>query len=96
MRPIDADAAKEKIIEAASEKLLKSNNVKTFVIACAMANMLDCEKDFPTIKTEPVKQGKWLGSSHNEFGFVCSECNSAMLVKTNYCHRCGTKMDLEE
>lgn len=49
--------------------------------------------DAPTIDAEPVSHGKWIGSPFNGFGFVCSECNSAMLVQTNYCHRCGAKMD---
>ena len=47
----------------------------------------------PTIDAEPVRHGKWIRSPYNGFGFVCSECNSAMLVQTNYCHRCGAKMD---
>lgn len=47
----------------------------------------------PTIDAAPVRHGKWIGSQYNRFGYVCSECTSAMSVKTNYCYQCGAKMD---
>jgi len=96
MRLIDADAAKSRIIEEAT-KTFSEMNIQTFVIAAGMANMFDCEDDFPTIDAEPVKHGKWID---RRCDIECSSCGEEysdeiflMRGKINYCPNCGAKMD---
>lgn len=51
---------------------------------------------------EPVKHGKWIlkktDSPRNERGFyyVCSECGAGYRYETNFCPKCGAKMERSE
>lgn len=104
MRLIDADAAKQKILEEAT-KVASELNITTFAIAAGLINMFDCEDDFPTIKAEPVRHGEW--KSIGERSAICSLCSSALksngIDKTGkalifkavykYCPYCGARMD---
>jgi len=98
MRLIDADAAKSRIIEETT-KTFSEMNIQTFVIAAGMANMFDCEDDFPTIDAKPVRHGKW--KHVPGMNSKCSECGRYFPVKEfesrpfdiNYCPNCGAKMD---
>ena len=47
----------------------------------------------PTIEAEPVRHGWWIDwSMWGESHYQCSECNAEMKYKTNFCPRCGAKM----
>ena len=49
--------------------------------------------DSPTIEAEPVRHGWWIDwSMWGESNYQCSECNAEMKYKTNFCPRCGAKM----
>lgn len=56
----------------------------------------------PTIESEPVRHGRWI-FKHNPITdpksyfirIVCSECNLHTGQKSNYCPKCGAKMDQE-
>ena len=46
------------------------------------------------IDAEPVKRGRWIDwSMWGDSQYQCSECNSEMKFKTNFCPRCGARMD---
>lgn len=66
------------------------------VIACCIGEL----DEQPTVDAEVVRRGRWIeGFFANTF--ECSMCvdNDVSLCyaqKTNYCPRCGAKMDLEE
>lgn len=94
MRLIDADAAKRRIIEVTA-KVLSELNVRTFAIAAGMAEMFDCEDDFPTVGAELVKHGEW--KKIQNFA-KCSECMHEVNWGSKdflspYCPNCGAKMD---
>ncbi len=94
MRLIDADAAKGRIIEEIA-KNLSELNIRTFTVAAGVAEMFDCEDDFPTIEVEPVKHGKW--KKIQNFA-QCSECKHEVNWGSKdflspYCPNCGAKMD---
>ena len=52
----------------------------------------------PAIEAEPVKHGKWVGTSGEDewYGkvFICNICAKQVLGKyDNYCPNCGAKME---
>lgn len=58
----------------------------------------------PTIEAEPVMHGRWVerkeifSEKEGEVDAIgCSECGKSQRKyrRTNYCHNCGAKMDLE-
>ena len=58
-------------------------------------------KEMPTADVQEVKHRKWIYDEENEC-FVCPECKYSSLnnyrglsVDSDYCHKCGTKMDGE-
>lgn len=65
---------------------------------CANCIICDC----PTVDAEPVRHGRWI-FKHNPITdpksyfirIVCSECNLHTGQKSNYCPKCGAKMDQE-
>ena len=53
----------------------------------------DYVKSAPTVTAEP-KRGRWIDwSMWGESKYQCTECNAEMKYKTNFCPRCGAKMD---
>lgn len=48
----------------------------------------------PTIDAEPVRHGRWERRYKNYWAHSSCACLSPH--ETNYCHRCGAKMDLKE
>lgn len=60
----------------------------------------------PTIEAEPVRHGRWVHNvDYEEWAerYVCSECNrnaptdgDYRQVLTDYCPKCGAKMDGEQ
>ena len=53
----------------------------------------------PTIDPESLREhGRWIAISHDpdDTCCKCSECGKLKAVRTNYCPKCGCKMDLED
>lgn len=50
-------------------------------------------KKLPAFDVVPVRHGKWV--SDGDGGIYCSECNRrpTLLAQTDYCPKCGAKMD---
>ena len=49
-------------------------------------------KSFPLVPVPP--HGKWIPSEDDSKVFGCSECHEIVYGTSNYCPRCGAKMDL--
>ena len=49
----------------------------------------------PTVDAEPVRYGHWELPPECTIAVMCSECGYRDLIKSNYCPRCGAKMDEE-
>lgn len=64
------------------------------------------QADAPTIDAEPVRRGRWIGwhgdymtrkGAYKHFHYYeCSECSRCTAVKSDFCPRCGAKMDAKE
>ena len=98
MRLIDADAF-WKDLELAPDEWAKGRTVKAHL------------NEAPTIDAEPVRHGRWVdlgwaGDSSWEIDgrgacwhvYECSECSARNCggPKTNYCPKCGAKMDAKD
>lgn len=83
MRLIDADALKEKAVDA------------DYMPTWKWLSLSDLETA-PTI--DPVKHGKWIGYSLTtnppKYVCCCSLCNEVVEKKTEYCPNCGARMNL--
>ena len=66
------------------------------------AKMILCKQ--PTIEAEPVRHGRWIPITNDDFGFAskfkCSYCNDIIRLSVainechyNYCPNCGARMD---
>lgn len=44
----------------------------------------------PSIEAEPVRHGRWLPVDEKNDAFDCSECDSMVSNKFNYCPHCGS------
>ena len=54
---------------------------------------------FPSADVVPVMHGRWepIINAYGELeGWICKRCGTETEQKSNYCHNCGAKMDLEE
>ena len=92
MRPIDADAL--------TEDLINNKNFYPAIVQRAVEKA-------PTIEAEPVKHGRWIGTADGYADgelvydiWECSECGydadgADEKPNWNYCPNCGCKMDLE-
>lgn len=95
MRPIDADAAADKIMRE-TESHADEIGIGSVAVMIAFARALRDETDFPTIEAEPVRHGRWID---NKCGSSCSECNDSVPYNIfiigcdfEYCPYCGAKM----
>ena len=57
----------------------------------------DCEwlwaiLDIPAADVAPVRHGRWIDNKHTDTA-ICSECKCVFTDETNYCPKCGAKMD---
>lgn len=58
----------------------------------AIKDIREAIKELPTIEPE-VRHGRWIDwSMWGKAQYQCSECNAEMKYKTNFCPRCGAKM----
>lgn len=46
-------------------------------------------------KKDAEKRGQWIAVENDVdyYPFMCSECYETVIKRTNYCPRCGAKMD---
>ena len=93
-RLIDADALIERlkaIRDLYGTKNERERAARGGVVACICA-----VHDAPTVNAEPVRNGRWIDwSMWGESKYQCTECNAEMKYKTNFCPRCGAKMESE-
>ena len=97
MRPIDADALKEKIEQCGGEGTI-ARYCKRVLAECL-------DNDAPTIDAVPVVHGRWVkmtGMMPPEYvgHYKCSVCqwheshhSNIMEYKYQFCPNCGAKMD---
>lgn len=93
MRLIDADALKASIEEKDRYNLGGEGRI----VVCGMLD------DTPTVDAEPVKHAYWIDLSEEYTDcdenveivkrFKCSSCGNKETTKSDYCRRCGAKMD---
>lgn len=103
MRPIDADALKEQMVVTleALKKHFPPTEYEVNVIA-AFATVGDMVNDAPTIDAVPVKHGKWVDVTTEEWCTFdeckCSVCGVVEYFnkgwkKFSYCPNCGAQME---
>lgn len=80
MRPIDADALKERAKEMEIFMPYGGDGTTMAVEVYSIDNM-------PTLDYAPVRHGEWIE------GLKCSECGNVDWTKPNFCPYCGAKMD---
>lgn len=49
-----------------------------------------CVEQTPTVDAVPVVRGRWLPVDEKNDAFDCSECDSMVSNKFNYCPHCGS------
>lgn len=100
MRPINADALKERMYHYAFEEDTGKWDSGCWIRYKLFEKAVD---ESPTI--DPVKHGRWIkypGEVVSEDGmwgetlYDCSECGCSTHVTSNYCRKCGARMDLGE
>lgn len=89
-----------KICESYSEHCFNSSDAKGQDIA---DRILDDVVEIPTANVEVVRHGEWLQDPEDCYGgdYICSICGNCAdesylgsnSVLTNYCSKCGAKMD---
>ena len=91
MRPIDADAAADKIMREI-ETNAKEIGIGAAAILIAFARALRDETYFPTIEAEPVRRGRWIQRRNGQY--YCNNCGreERFIFQKNFCPKCGAKM----
>ena len=104
MRPIDADAAADKIMRE-TEIHADEIGVGGVALMIGFARALRDETDFPTIEAEPVRHGRWIPIEYDSYAdgapvwdkYECSECGHEHSGEedtlTAFCPHCGARMD---
>lgn len=108
MRLIDADALIKYIREEIPLKYFMGHGI--FEANKNLFHIKNEIRIQPTIDAVPVKHGHWIGvyTEHNSHSVNCSVCHGSLpyvvlpgariqyIFETDYCPKCGAKMDLEE
>ena len=104
VRLIDANAAADKIMREI-ENRADNLNIIGIALMIGIARMLRDENDFPTIKSEPVRHGRWIPTEYDSYAdgapvwdkWECSECghehNGEEDTLTAFCPDCGARME---
>ena len=50
------------------------------------------QKEATSEKEVPVKRGHWIDNKHTDTA-ICSECKGVFTDETNYCPKCGARMN---
>ena len=62
------------------------NNKMLLCMSCQYAKRLIAAD------VEPVRHGHWIDNKHTDTA-ICSECKCVFTDETNYCPKCGAKMN---
>ena len=93
MRPIDADALKNKAQKISTEAW-KMNLVAK--VETTLNQFIDWIEEQPTIDAVPVRHGKWITEEGVPGVAVCSNCGHEIrgmrCQYTRYCEECGAYM----
>lgn len=58
------------------------------------------KQDVAAIKALPSaeRRGRWIAVENDidYYPFMCSECYETVIKRTNYCSKCGAKMEVKE
>ena len=92
MKLIDADGLLEKT-ECLFKDLNSTEDYMGIGYNHGVGDSIAIIKNAPTIEAEPVKTGKWIWKGHY---LVCSECGYDDGDRTNYCPKCGARMERTE
>ena len=61
----------------------------------AYADFIDDIENQPAADVEPVRHGRWIDNKHTDTA-ICSECKGVFTDETNYCPKCGARMNKTE
>ena len=93
MRLIDADALRERLLDAKANQEKRHNGIGLMATTDALIEV----EASPTIDAAPVRHGRWI---YRKRGWAeCSECHHNFVDvydldnSDNYCRHCGAKMD---
>ena len=66
--------------------------------ALPSAEMLAYREGYEQGKKDAERRGRWVAVENDVdyYPFMCSECYETVIKRTNYCPRCGAKMEAEE
>lgn len=96
MRPIDADALKESLVET-FEKIAKKPDITREERHAVMLYQMLCEMIIgktQTIDSAPVVHASWIRQDNSYTRFQCGECKSENFDRCwVFCPLCGAKMD---
>ena len=56
-------------------------------------SVLEYAENLQVVDAEPVRHGKWVEAYKGLSSCKCSVCNAVYETETNYCPKCGAKMD---
>lgn len=88
-------------------RLIDADSINDFFISYSSYKEGPDEEDIkawldeqPTIEAEPVRHGEWVlvDAAYYDI-YTCSECGGfapSGFIKSNYCPKCGAKMDGKE
>ena len=64
----------------------------SIVLTALAAVFITAVKKLPSTE----RHGRWVAVENDidYYPFMCSECYETVIKKTNYCPRCGAKMDI--
>lgn len=101
MRLIDADALLHEIGELKKSPWYNKNYCGMFSIRKEAVEIIEdmCIKDAPTVDADIVCHGRWKVWYHGKeggFSYMCSECGIHADETSDYCPKCGARMDGEE
>lgn len=95
MRLIDADELKKNFQDELCKGIACAECSIQVEGFCRVERWIDIA---PTIEAETIKHGRW---KHHQYGntagyYECDNCGKINSYESNYCPKCGAKMDLEE
>ena len=100
-RYIDAYEAKKRMFsyyDCVNEMTKKDNYHGETLMSYEVSDMIeDCIENTPTADVQEVRHGMWIETrpGHCQCS-ICKRGNCCSWFKTEYCERCGAKMDVKE
>ena len=92
-RLIDADALMDVIRQHEYRLATRQGSIDYGMFTLGIQQAVD---EQPTVDAVPVKHGRWVRvETDTEQFFLCNRCKKREHWESNYCPRCGAKMDEE-